>query len=119
MAQASTQTEEDLIVINRLNDTDFEVVQRVNFGAAEFWCGAATFVERRSGLPETTAIYLKRPRGPSLTSPGRDGVTFSLSNDGLPAAQPRNTLTVKEAGATVKSAHARRFCRDAFTRSTK
>jgi len=117
---AATTGEEDTIVINRINSTDFEVIQGTNFGAAEFWCGAATFIERRSRLSELTPIFVKRPRGPSVTSPGRNGVVFSTSNAGLPPADPdRVTLTVRKTGATLKSFQARRYCRDAFTRSTK
>ena len=117
---AATTGEEDTIEINRLNSTDFEVIQGTNFGAAEFWCGAATFIERRSRLSELTPIYVKRPRGPSLTVPGRNGVVFTTSDGGLPPAdQDRVTLTVRKTGATLKSFQARRYCRDAFTRSTK
>lgn len=118
---ASTDGEEDrFLVINPLSASDFEVVQGMNMGAAEFWCGAASYVERRLGLSETTPIYLKRPRGPSQTAAGRKAVTFSLSNAGLPPDDPgRLTLTVREPGATLKSGNARRYCRDAFTRSTK
>lgn len=118
-ALAATVGEEDGIVINRLNQSDFEVIQGASFGAAEFWCGAASFVERRSGLSELTPIYVKRPRGPSLTVPGKQGVVFTLDHAGLPAATQRLTLTVDTPGATLKSVKARRYCRDAFTRSTK
>ncbi|WP_156874919.1 hypothetical protein [Sulfitobacter alexandrii] len=119
-SMASTAAEEDTIVINRLGPTEFEVVQGVNFGAAEFWCGAATYVERRTGQPQTTPIFVKSPRGPSQTVAGRDSVVFSTSAEGLPAADPnRVTLTVDRAGATLKSYQARRYCRDTFTRSTK
>ena len=108
------------MVINPLSATEFEVIQDTGFGAAEFWCGAATFVERRSGLSELTPIYVKRPRGSSLTASGKDGVVFTTRPDGLPAADPdRLTLTVAKPGAMLKSVQARRYCRDAFTRSTK
>ncbi|WP_370400861.1 hypothetical protein [Sulfitobacter sp. JB4-11] len=118
-AQAGTAGEEDAMVINRLNSTDFEVVETRSMGAADFWCGAATFVERRSGLSETTPIYLKRARGPSGTVPGRNGVVFSTSNSGLPTSQGRISVSVERPGDVLKSAQARRFCRDAFTRATK
>ena len=118
-AGADTKGEEDGIVINPLNSHDFEVIEGTNFGAAEFWCGAATFVERRRGRSELTPIYLKRKRGPSVTAPGQKGVIFTTRPDGLPAPKDRLTLTVREPGAMLKSAQARRYCRDAFTRSTK
>lgn len=116
---AATTGEEDTIVINRLNGTDFEVIEGANFAAAEYWCGAATFIERRSGLSELTPIYVKRARGPSTSAPGRNGVVFSTSAAGLPAVSDRLTLTVRVPGTMVKSVQARRYCRDAFTRSTK
>jgi hypothetical protein len=112
IATAATTGEEDSMVINRLNASDFEVVETRSMGAADFWCGAATFVERRSGKSELTPIYLKRARGPSATAAGRKAVVFSTSAAGLPTAQKRQTLSVNRA-------QARRFCRDAFTRATK
>ncbi|MEM7522122.1 MAG: hypothetical protein AAF307_13960 [Pseudomonadota bacterium] len=118
-ALAATTGEEDGIVINRINSTDFEVIQGTNFGAAEFWCGAATFIERRSGLSELTPIYVKRGSGPATTAAGQRGVVFSTSNAGLPPSPQRLTLTVDVPGTMVKSVTARRYCRDAFTRSTK
>jgi hypothetical protein len=119
LATAATTGEEDTIVINPINATDFEVIQGTNFGAAEFWCGAATYIERRTGRSELTPIYVKRPQGPSLTAPGRNGVVFSISNTGLPPAPNRLTLTVGTQGAVLKSVRARIYCRDAFSRSTK
>lgn len=116
---AATTGEEDKMVINRINATDFEVVETRSMGAADFWCGAATFVERRSGLSELTPIYVKRPRGPSVTVPGRKGVVFSTSGSNLPARGDRLSVSVSRPGEVVKSAQARRFCRDAFTRATK
>lgn len=107
------------MVINPLNATDFEVVQGTNYGAAEFWCGAATFIERRSKRSELTPIYVKSPRGPSVTAPGKKGVVFTTSSAGLPSADQQLTRTVREAGATLKSYQARSLCRDAFSRSTK
>lgn len=116
---AATIGEEDNMVINRLTDTDFEVVQTHPMGAAGFWCGAATFIERRNGLSELTPIYLRRGPGPSVTEPGRRAVVFSTSNAGLPPAVVRRTVSVDRPGDMIKSVHARRFCRDTFTRSTK
>ena len=117
---SSTAGEEDLMEINPINATDFEVIQGTNYGAAEFWCGAATFVERRTGRSELTEIYVKRPRGPSLTVAGRNGGVFTTNAAGLPPDDPsRLTLTGRQPGASLKSVQARRYCRDAFTRSTK
>ncbi len=119
IAQAATLGEEDRMVINRINATDFEVVEGINFGAAEYWCGAATFVERRSKMSALTEIYVKRPLGPSQTASGVKAVVFTTDASGLPASKERVTLTVKEPGTMLKSVRARQYCRDAFTRSTK
>jgi hypothetical protein len=116
---ADTLGEQDAMVINPLNGSDFEVVETRRMGAADFWCGAATFVTRRQGLSELTPIYVKRPRAASQTSPGRKAVTFTTDGRGLPAARDRLTLEVDAPGIMLKSARARRYCRDAFTRSTK
>jgi hypothetical protein len=116
---AATLGEEAQFVINPLGGTDFEVIRLRHMGAAELWCAAASYVEVRRGLSETTPIYVRSPLGPARTAQGRDGVVFSLSKAGLPKVARGNTLTVEESGAMVKSVTARRFCRDAFTRSTK
>jgi hypothetical protein len=116
---AGTSGEEASMVINRVNATDFEVVETRSMGAADFWCGASTFVIRRNGLSELTPIYLKRGRAASQTAKGRKGVVFSTSAKGLPPAQDRITVSVDRPGDMIKASLARRFCRDAFTRSTK
>ena len=117
--QAGTLGEEARFVINPLGGSDFEVIRLQQMGAAGLWFAAASYVEVRRGLSETTPIYLRSPLGPARTLKGKRGVVFSLSKAGLPAAQKRNTSTVKVPGVVVKSAVARRYCRDAFTRSTK
>lgn len=119
-AGASTLGEEKGFEIYPRGGQDFEVVRLREMGPAELWCAAASYVEVRQGLPETTPIYVRRGLAPSGSVAGRQSVLFSLSAAGLPPAAPgRRTLTVAVPGAMVKSATARRFCRDAFTRSTK
>ncbi|WP_299023962.1 hypothetical protein [uncultured Sulfitobacter sp.] len=118
-AGAATTGEEKRFVINPLGGSDFEVIRLQQMGPSELWCAAASYVEARRGLSETTLIYVRSPIGPARTAQGRQGVVFSLSKKGLPAVGARNTVTVKQRGAVLKSATARRFCRDAFTRSTK
>lgn len=117
---ANTLWEESRLEINPTPGQSFEVIRQRKMGAAEFWCAAASYVEVRRGLPITTPIYLERAMAPSLTVPGKRAVTFTLDASGLPAPDPaRTTLTIDEIGEMMKSAQARRFCRDAFTRSTK
>ena len=120
MALSATTGEEDAITINRINGPEFEVVSGSFVGGAEyFWCGAATYVLRRTNRSGQTPVYIKRPIGPSTSAPGRKSVVFSTSNAGLPAPKERLTLTLKERGATLKAGNAQSYCRDAFTRSTK
>ena len=118
-AMADTIGEEKRFVVNAVGKDDFEVIRLRHMAAAELWCAAASHVIRRQGLPGTTAIYLRGPLGASRTEPGRAAVLFSLSNAGLPAPGVRLTLTVDAPGETMKAAAALRYCRDAFTRSTK
>ena len=120
IALANTKGEEDTMVINPLGGSDFEVVQDRSSAAFVFWCGAATYVERRQGLPGTTTIYLKRGRGPAQTVDGTFGVVFTTDGAGLPPADAdRLTLRVDRPGDRMLAVNARRYCRDAFTRSTK
>ncbi len=119
-AQASTLSEEKRFEIYPRGGQDFEVIRQQQMGATELWCAAASYVEARRGLPETTLIYVRQPLARSATVQGRQSVLFTLDNAGLPPPDPsQRTLTVDVPGAMVKSAVARRFCRDAFTRSTK
>ncbi|MEO0938949.1 MAG: hypothetical protein AAFY38_12420 [Pseudomonadota bacterium] len=107
------------LVINPLNASDFEVVETQTMGPAEFWCAAASFNELRQGGSERIALYVKTPRGPSLTQPGRKGVVFTTNPAGLPERAAQTSLNVDKPGLSLRSAQARRYCRDAFTRSTK
>lgn len=116
---ADTSGEEERFVINKLGESDFEVIRLQQMGTAELWCAAASYVETRINKSETSPIYVRSPLGPARTVQGREGVVFSLSNAGLSSAEKRITLTVDVPGAMLKSAVARGFCRDAFTRSTK
>jgi hypothetical protein len=118
-AYSDTIGEERGLTINTINATDFEVVETQSMGAADFWCAAASYNELRQGGSDLIPLYVRSPRGPAETAPGRNGVVFTTNSAGLPQLPPSLTLSVKQAGATLKSRKARSFCRDAFTRSTK
>ncbi len=117
--KAGTEGDEDRLTINRIDASDFEVVEMQNMDARAFWCGAASFLERREGRPGTTAIYLKSPRGPSVTTPGRNGVVFTTDARGLAEEPDMISVDVNRPGQMLKAYQARGFCRDAFSRSTK
>ena len=116
---AATLGEEKRFVINPLDGAAFEVIQGQNMAAAEFWCAAASYIETRKNLSETTRIYVRSPRGPARTAAGRNGVVITTDPTGLPDVDNGLTLRVDAAGLNRTSAVARRYCRDAFTRSTK
>ncbi|MEO0389396.1 MAG: hypothetical protein AAF218_00500 [Pseudomonadota bacterium] len=107
------------LTINPLPGQDFEVVETMSMGAAEFWCAAASYNELRRGGPDSAMLYVRSPRGPSITQPGRKGVVFTLDPAGLPSTGSQLSLNVDQPGLSLRSSQARRYCRDAFTRSTK
>lgn len=107
------------MVINPISATEFEVIEEQDMGPRGFWCGAATFTERRQGLPNGTEIYVKSARGPSVTAPGRKGVVFTYDARAVPDVASSTSVNVDQAGESLKSFQARGFCRDAFTRATK
>lgn len=116
---AGTLGEEAKIVIKPINETDFEVIEDVQTLPRGFWCGAANYVEVRTNRSQMTPIYLKSARGPSVTTPGRNGVVFTTSPAGLPEVGQMLTVDVNTPGQSMQSYQARGFCRDAFTRATK
>lgn len=116
---AGTEWEEDSLIINPISDTRFEVVETQDMSPRAFWCGAATFIERRSGRSGTTEIFLLSPRGPSLTARGRKGVIFTTEAADVIPSPPQVSVNVTQAGQMLRSYQARGFCRDAFTRATK
>lgn len=118
-ARAGTEGDEDRLIVNRIDRSDFEVVETHNMDARAFWCGAASQLERREGRPGTTPIYIKSPRGPSVTAPGRNGVVFTTDPAGLGPVPDMRSVNVSRAGQMLKAYQARGFCRDAFNRSTK
>lgn len=118
-AHANTLGDEDRMIINRIDSSDFEVVEMSGMDARAFWCGAASLLERREGRPGTTPIYLKSPRGPSVTSPGRKGVVFTTDPAGLAPIPDMVSVDVRRPGQMLPAYQARGFCRDAFSRSTK
>ena len=117
---ADTGAEEDKMIVNRLNDTDFEVIRTVRMDAQGYWCGAATLLERREGRAIDTPIFLQRPLGPSVSAPGRQAVRFTTDPGKVtPLDRQPLTVDVDTVGRMLKSFQARQYCRDAFTRSTK
>ena len=69
-SHAATLGEEARFVINPLGGSNFEVIRLQQMGTAELWCAAASYVEVRRGMSETTPIYLRSPLGPARTGKG-------------------------------------------------
>lgn len=118
-AIARTIAEQDQLIINPISATDFEVVETQDMGPGAFWCGAASYHERRMGRSDTDVLYIKSPRGPSVTQPGARGVVFTTDPAGLDVTKSTSSISIRRAGLGFKSNFARSLCRDAFTRATK
>ena len=84
LSAATVGEELSRLTINPLSATDFEVIETMTMGAAEFWCAAASFNELRRGGSDRIDLYVKTPRGPAVTQPGRKGVVFTTDPTGLP-----------------------------------
>jgi hypothetical protein len=116
---AGTEGEEDKLIVNRLSASDFEVVETQDMSPRAFWCGAASYIERRQNMDATTRIILKSPRGASVSAPGRKAVGFTTDPSGIQQISNPLSVDVTRRGLTLLSYQARGFCRDAFTRATK
>ena len=65
--------------VNRLpQDKSFEVVDRLGTDTARIWCDAGRAAQSLTKRA-TDRIYVTRSYGPSITSPGIDGVSFTLA----------------------------------------
>ncbi len=112
---ASAQTFQ---AINRLqvvplNQSDFEVIEARGEGARGIWCAAADYALARFGNTGQQRMYIKSPRGPSVSSAGRKGVVFTMDASSLAVAPSRSlSVTVRTVGVGLTLNHAVQFCRD-------
>lgn len=111
-AQAQAFTAENRLVVIPTNSTDFEVIEARGEGARGIWCAAADFALRH--IPQTPhqRLYVKSPRGPSITGVGKLGVVFTTTTIGTEVPGPSYSVTVRRAGASLPVQHAYRFCLD-------
>ncbi|MGX9349784.1 hypothetical protein ACS3QZ_01150 [Shimia sp. W99] len=92
----------------------FEVVDRLGTDTARIWCDAARAARSR-GVGVTERLYVTRGYGPSLSTPGIDGVAFSTrpSNSVLEAAAslkgPR-TLSLTDVGNNMTVGQGTGYC---------
>jgi hypothetical protein len=102
-------TRSQLLQVNPVSDTTFEVIEDSRSSKQAYWCTAGrhvTDVLRR----HQSRIYIARGRGPSETVPGRKAVLFSI----VPVGDEPKTpfLTTKTFGAHEGSGYAVRLCED-------
>ncbi|WP_370400859.1 hypothetical protein [Sulfitobacter sp. JB4-11] len=112
-ATAQLFTAENYLKVVPLNAADFEVIEARGEGPRGIWCAAADFGLKRLGLPGTHRIYIKTPRGPSVTVAGRKGIVFTADDRRL--SQPPSTsytLSTRTVGQGLSLAHAIQFCGD-------
>ncbi len=95
--------------VNRVSNTQFEVIEARGEGPNGIWCAAADYAARQLGKT-SGRLYIAVPRGPSVTMPGRTGIIFSTQP--IADVPGRATNSIREVGANLRVAHALQFCRD-------
>ena len=96
-----------------ISATDFEVIEDLGAGPRGIWCAAADYAVHRFGGTGTSRIYVKSPRGRSVTVSGRKGVIFTNSEASLGTAPARSySVTTDLPGVGLTVNHAIQFCRD-------
>ena len=106
------------IAVNRLqvvaiNASEFEVIEARGEGARGMWCAAADYVTRTQGHRAGQRLYVKTPRGPSVTVQGRKGAIFTTDASRLPNGPKQSvSVSVKIAGLGLPVNHAIQFCKD-------
>ena len=107
------ETPQNQLKVVPLNDTDFEVIEAYGEGPRGIWCAAANYVDRWIPRARTGDLYVKTPRGPSVSGVGRIGVVFTISPDRLDATPfQSSSVGVRDVGQRLPVQHAYQFCRD-------
>lgn len=96
-----------------LPNGDFEVIEANGEGARGIWCAAADYVLSRSGNSARGRLYVKTPRGPSVSGAGRIGVVFTTDVERLGVAPQKSySVSTRIKGLGLPIQHAVAFCRD-------
>ena len=112
-AAAQAYRAENWLLVVPLNTFDFEVIEDRGVGARGIWCAAGEFAQNVLALPAEERLYIKTPRGPSVSGVGRRGVVFTTDASRAEGdAGQSYSVTVRRAGENLPSHHARQFCRD-------
>ena len=110
---AQTFTAENQLKVVPLNGSDFEVIEARGEGPRGMWCAAADYAVSQGRTGPGQRIYVKTPRGPSVSVAGRKGVVFTTDESRL-SQPPSRSLSVgtRTVGEGLPLVHAFQFCRD-------
>ncbi|SFD47349.1 hypothetical protein SAMN04488523_10181 [Sulfitobacter brevis] len=112
-SQAQVYRAQNQLYVVPLNGGDFEVIEDHGEGARGIWCAAASFARYAQGTATDQRLYVKSPRGPSISGVGRIGVVFTTRADTLPVAPKQAySVSVRDAGLGLPIHHAYQFCKD-------
>jgi len=112
-AAAQAYRAENWLMVVPLNTHDFEVIESRSEGARGIWCAAAEFALRVQGVPRNARLYVKTPRGPSVSGVGQRSVVFTTDPSRVEGDGARSySVTVTRAGENLPTHHARQFCLD-------
>lgn len=112
-AAAQAYRAENWLIVVPLTARDFEVIEDHGAGARHIWCAAADFAQNVLGLPRGERLFVKTPRGPSVSGVGRTGVVFTTDPGRVSGDTGQSySVTVRRAGENLPSHHARQFCLD-------
>ena len=110
-AFANSFKAQNRLTVNPISNSVFEVVESRSLGASGSWCAAADYATRVLGASGKADLFLKTPRGPSVTNPGRKGVAYTLNSNQVGAPPSKSTsVSTKNAGATMAVGHALALC---------
>ena len=113
LAAAQTFKSINQLLVVPLGKTEFEVIEARGEGARGIWCAASDYAQKRLGLVTGGRIYVKTPRGPSVSGLGAKGVVFTADPAQLSVPPSSSVSTsVRVAGQGLPIQHAYMFCRD-------
>ncbi len=104
--------------INQLNviplgGSSFEVIESRGQGPSGIWCAAASYAQDRLGLTNSTRMYIKTPRGPSISGAGRTGVVFTTDPNDLPSPPRKSySISVDQQSIGLTIGHSIQYCQD-------
>ncbi|NNE53404.1 MAG: hypothetical protein HKN30_13515 [Sulfitobacter sp.] len=100
------------LLVVPLNAADFEVIEARGEGARGMWCAAADYAIAR-GISRSARLYIKTPRGASVSGAGRIGAVFTLDESRLSSAPFQSySVSVTAVGEDLPIHHAYQFCKD-------